>query len=134
MNKFWALLSIIALSMSISTVFQHYIKGKEHNYTSDVIRIVDNEDKFSNIKEVKNSMKIKRINEILEEIEWSIDIQKPKKEPNYSFWLEHKGSNDRVKNYDIWFDDNFAIIFDKKNGKYGLVNDENVTELKNLLN
>ncbi|KXG10249.1 hypothetical protein AT864_00840 [Anoxybacillus sp. P3H1B] len=133
MRKFYVLLSIMVLCICGIIGCQTWGRTGYTFEESDVIKITNRTDKFSSIKEIKDRKKIERTIQIIKSVEWSNKISKINNEADYSFWLEHKDGKDRLFNYNIWFDDNRTVIFDKKTGKYGLVPPEYETELRNLL-
>jgi len=136
MNKFLIIISSILVLLLIILSSVNFIKVSTNDIKEvniDMIRIVDNKDKFSTIGKITDSKEIKRIIEILQQVKWSDDIKKPETEPDYSFWMEQENNNIRVENYDIWYSTNTIIIYDNSKGQYGFIQSKDETELKNLL-
>lgn len=100
----------------------------------ELIRIADFTERETKIKEITNEKNISQMNWVIEKVIWKEDIFRPKGKKEYSFWLEEVGGKERITNYDVWFEDRQTIIFDKTNGKYGVIdNNRGALIIKQML-
>jgi len=100
----------------------------------ELIRIADFTERETKIKEITNEKNISQMNWVIEKVIWKEDIFRPEGKKEYSFWLEEVGGKERITNYDVWFEDRQTIIFDKTNGKYGVIdNNRGVLIIKQML-
>jgi len=88
---------------------------------------------LTSITEIKEQKHIKRIDQLLTPLQWQ-DKQLPtNSDPDYSFWLERKGVENRVKNYELWVNDHQSVIIDHVQVKYAFINGDSLRELVHLL-
>jgi hypothetical protein len=96
----------------------------------ELIRVANSTNDF---KEISNKKDISNIKDIMTRVEWKESLKRPSDKESYSFWLEKEGNKERLTNYEVWFEDNQTIVFDKLNGKYGLVDNSDAPNLEQHL-
>ncbi|WP_147384576.1 hypothetical protein [Paenibacillus sp. 1011MAR3C5] len=95
----------------------------------EVMKVADlnaNPTSFSQIKQQKT---IKRIDDILRLLQWQDRELPTNGDPDYSFWLEHKGVSLRVTNYELWLDEPNSVIIDHVKLRYAYISGEPLREL-----
>ncbi|WP_096156472.1 hypothetical protein [Bacillus sp. FJAT-45066] len=117
---------ILFLAAILLTTFTGCTKEE----TSELIKVADSTNDF---KEITNKKDISNIKDIMKRVEWKESLKRPSDKESYSFWLEKEGNKERLTNYEVWFEDNQTIVFDKLNGKLGLVDNSDAPILEQHL-
>ncbi|OPA73010.1 hypothetical protein BVG16_31130 [Paenibacillus selenitireducens] len=124
MKKLFFIFCLLALIMGCSN---------ENRTVSELMRVADFTKGSVDVTEIYDKKEINKINEITNSLEWVDEAIETNGNPDYSFWLERKGVELRVKNYEIWFNQDKSVILDHVTVKYAFINGVNMDELKNLL-
>jgi hypothetical protein len=119
----------------IITILLLLVMGCSNNKQAiEMIRVADLTKGPVVFSEIQDMKKINKINEIAEQLEWADKPIETNGDPDYSFWLERKGVELRVTNYDIWLnEDKSSVIIDHVKFKYASINGVDLEELRNLL-
>jgi hypothetical protein len=108
--------------------------GCTHEDSKELIKVANSKNTLLEIKEINNNKEISNIKEIMKRVEWKKSLLRPDYDESYSFWLEKKGNEERISNYEVWFKPQQTIAFDKLTGTYGLINDTDIPLLTDILN
>lgn len=99
----------------------------------EVMKVADLNAHPTSFKAIKVQKSINRIDQLLSPLQWQ-DRQLPTNgDPDDSFWLERKGVENRMKNYELWVNDHQSVIIDHVNVKYAYINGDSLNELVHLL-
>lgn len=118
------------LILSVAALFLTAFTGCTKEEANELIKFVDS---TNNFKEITNKEEISNIKNIMKRVEWKDSLKRPSDKESYSFWLEEEGNNERLTNFEVWFADNQTIVFDKLNGKLGLVHNSDASILEQYL-
>lgn len=101
---------------------------------NQIIRVADKMDSEPNIDVITNDEDISDIMEIVDKIEWKEDtLDRPNREDDIEFWIEKEGVDKRLANYEVWIEEDQAVIFNSVEGKVGQIQNVDTEKLKQFL-
>lgn len=107
--------------------------SNEKETALEIIKVANLTNRPIDYTKIYDEKEINKINEILNSLKWVDKAIETNGDPDYSFWLERKGVELRITNYEIWFNEDNSVIVDHIKFKYALIKGDNLKELKNSL-
>lgn len=121
----------VMVSIFMSLILVLSLTGCSENDPKQLIRVTDSEPDIGVITSDKDMTDIKKMMDNVKWVEGT--LKKPNREEDYKFWLEEEGVEERLANYEVWYEDNQTIIFNSTNGKVGELNKSDAQILKKYL-
>jgi hypothetical protein len=121
----------VIISILISSILFLSLTGCSEDTPKEIIRVTGSE---SDIELITNEKDIADIRKIMESVEWMEGtLNRPNREVDYQFWLEEEGVEERLANYEVWYEDSKTIIFNSTDGKVGEIKELDAQKLKQYL-
>lgn len=105
------------------------------NDSKETLKVADFNTSPITYREIRDNKKINKIYDILSDLQWSDHSIETNGDPDYSFWLEQKGVEMRVKNNELWVgtEHNVSVIIDHITTKFAVIEDNDLQNLLKLL-
>lgn len=99
----------------------------------EMLRVFQFTESDAEVYELTEKEMVKKVMMIIDEVNWNKEVALPKRNQDYLLKFEKATNNELFGNYDIWFENDIVVVFDKLSGKIGTLSAKYEKELRTIL-